>query len=246
MLGLLSKILATTPLDEAYTAFLEETRRAALTPEEKAGEKKRRAVEVAESGGGGKRVKTSPDVEVSPQAQAGMGTDEVSTVEGEVQVDITTADDAAVQDQNPAQSQPPPTKSAYTFYLHRPLTLSSGPTILIPLRGDEGLDTQLGGRVILEFPRVYVFPAGAPVPGGFEIEGGNGVEEGESSGEDGEGGEEVVVSDTSSSGSSSDEEDESEDSEGEEEEEEAEGGDGVEVGGTGDEVVVDADAAASS
>ncbi|OBT98086.1 hypothetical protein VE01_03704 [Pseudogymnoascus verrucosus] len=239
MLGPLSKILATTPLDEAYTAFLEETRRAALTPEEKAGEKKRRATSPS----------ASPGVEAAPRAEAGTGTDEASTVEGEVQADITTAD-AGVESQNPTPA-PAPTQpqtqpqSPYTFYLHRPLTLSSGPTVLIPLRSDEGLDTQLGGRVILEFPRVYVFPAGASLPGCFEIEGGNGVEdrEGEEGGEEEEG-EEVVVSDTSSSGSSSEDEESEEEESGSEgeDEESGDGGEGFgpEVGegaGSGEAVV---------
>ncbi|ELR02662.1 hypothetical protein GMDG_05616 [Pseudogymnoascus destructans 20631-21] len=153
MLGPLSKILATTPLEEAYTAFLEETRRAALTPEEKAGEKRRRAVEVAESAGGGRG--------------------EASMAEGQPLPDTTTDTTAEDEKATPTHAQPQPpqtqTKSAYTFYLHRPLTLSSGPTVLIPLRGDEGLDTQLLGKLILEFPRLYVFPAGSAVPGGLRL-----------------------------------------------------------------------------
>ncbi|OBT79016.1 hypothetical protein VF21_02483 [Pseudogymnoascus sp. 05NY08] len=244
MLGPLGKILATTPLEEAYTAFLEETRRAALTPEEKAGEKKRRAVEVAESGGGGvKRVKTSPGA--SPQP----GTDKVSTTEGQAQVQPDT-EEAAVEDEKSALALPqPPKQSSYAFYLHRPLTLSSGPTVLIPLRGNEGLDTQLSGKLILEFPRVYVFPVGAPVPGGFKVEGGGDRGDGEDGGEgseEEEGGEEEVVSDTSSSGSSSEDEEESDSGE-DESEGEAEKGDDVEGGGGGGdgEEVVGEDATAS-
>ncbi|KAL5347208.1 Box C/D snoRNA accumulation [Pseudogymnoascus australis] len=191
MLGPLSKILATTPLSEAYTAFLEESRRATLTPEEKAGEKRRRAVEVAEKGGegGGKRVKTSPGAggeeaaatEEELRDQAATGSGEVVAKEGEEVVEVV-----------PRQNL-----SAYKFYLHRPLTRSSGPTVLIPLRADEGLERQLAGKVVLEFPRVYVFPVGAAVPGNFEIEG---------------------EGDTSSSGSSSEEESEDEEDSGDEDE----------------------------
>ncbi|KFY83359.1 hypothetical protein V500_10082, partial [Pseudogymnoascus sp. VKM F-4518 (FW-2643)] len=174
MLGPLSKILATTPLDEAYSAFLEEARRAALTPEEKAGEKKRRAVEVAEKGGGGKRVKTldGGEVELQPDAegQAQAGANDADATAGAQDQDLTTTTTTAGSS-TPTQ---PTQKSANTFYLHRPLTLSSGPTVLIPLRGDQGLETQLAGKVVLEFPRVYVFPAGAAVGGGFEVEGGEG------------------------------------------------------------------------
>ncbi len=44
----LSKMLTTTPIGLAYTSLLEERRRAAMTPEAKAQEKKRRAVEISE------------------------------------------------------------------------------------------------------------------------------------------------------------------------------------------------------
>ena len=221
MLGPLSKILATTPLNEAYGAFLEEARRAALTPEEKAGEKKRRAVEVAERGG--KRVKTSPEGDASslPLQQSGGGggggagaglevlgdAEAAAAAQDQDQTAPTTDTTAATPATPPAQ---PAQKSEYAFYLHRPLTLSSGPTVLIPLRSDQGLDAQLSGKLILEFPRIYVFPAGSSIAGNFEVEGGGvGREDGE--GESGESDEEegVVESDTSSSGSSSEEEEES-------------------------------------
>ncbi|KFX86321.1 hypothetical protein O988_09651 [Pseudogymnoascus sp. VKM F-3808] len=222
MLGPLGKILATTPLGEGYAAFVEEERRKAMTPEERAGEKKRRAGEVAEREG--KRVKTSPGAD---------GTS--TTVEGQAQTDTDSA--ATPQDQqtstttSPAPAPTPQqTKSDYAFYLHRPLTRSSGPTVLIPLRAEEGLDTQLGGKVVLEFPRVYVFPAGASIPDNFEVEGGEN-EEGGKGGEEDESEEEEVVSDTSSSGSSSEEESSEEESESEDEDEDA----GVE-GGVAEEV----------
>ncbi|KFY73505.1 hypothetical protein V498_10034, partial [Pseudogymnoascus sp. VKM F-4517 (FW-2822)] len=175
MLGPLSKILATTPLSEAYTAFLEESRRAALTPEEKAGEKRRRAVEVAEKGGdgGGKRVKPSSGDGDGDGGEISLR-DEASTTEGQVQSDT---EKAVSEHGQPTPPPPPQNPPAYTFYLHRPLTRSSGPTVLIPLHADEGLGRQLAGKVVLEFPRVYVFPVGAGVPGNFEIEGGESQED---------------------------------------------------------------------
>ncbi|KFY39023.1 hypothetical protein V495_06213, partial [Pseudogymnoascus sp. VKM F-4514 (FW-929)] len=210
MLGPLGKILATTPLGEGYAAFVEEERRKGMTPEERAGEKKRRAGEVAEREG--KRVKTSPGAEESKTEAGGDAAPQTDTKE------------AAKAD---AQTTPPPQQKAdYEFYLHRPLTLASGPTVLIPLRADEGLDTQLGGKVVLEFPRVYVFPAGASVGEGFAVEGGENEEGGKGEEEESEEEEEEVVSDTSSSGSSSEDEDESSDEESEDEDEDA----GVEGG----------------
>ncbi|OBT60553.1 hypothetical protein VE03_10139 [Pseudogymnoascus sp. 23342-1-I1] len=237
MLGPLSKILSTTPLNEAYTAFIEEARRATLTPEEKAGEKRRRAAEVAERGG--KRVKTSPEAGAGspvpePQPQLQPDTSEASmTAGGEVVQQDTGTEEAGKGDEKP---KPPPKNEEYKFYLHRPLTLASGPTVLIPLRGDEGLDAQLSGKVVLEFPRVYVFPASMAIPGGFEVEGGEGGDGGDGGGEEGEGeggGKEGVEdSDTSSSGSSSEEEEESEE-EGEGEEDASPSAEGVVEGGDG-------------
>ncbi|KFX97463.1 hypothetical protein V490_02778, partial [Pseudogymnoascus sp. VKM F-3557] len=215
MLGPLGKILSTTPLGEGYAAFVEEERRKAMTPEERAGEKKRRAGEVAEREG--KRVKATHDgTSTSPQPQAQTDTDAAATPQNE-QTPTTTP---------PAPAPPPQQKAEYAFYLHRPLTLASGPTVLIPLRADEGLDTQLGGKVVLEFPRVYVFPAGASVGEGFAVEGGENEEGGKGKEEESEEEEEEVVSDTSSSGSSSEDEDESSDEESEDEDEDA----GVEGG----------------
>jgi hypothetical protein len=192
---------------------MEEERRKAMSPEERAGEKKRRAGEVAEREG--KRSKTSPGADVSIQPDGAS-----TTVEGHEKPDTDAA--ATPQDQqatttSPAPAPAPPLQKAdYAFYLHRPLTLASGPTVLIPLRADEGLDTQLGGKVVLEFPRVYVFPAGASLGEGFAVEGGDtdGGKEGEESSEE----EEEVVSDTSSSGSSSEDESSEEESEDEGEE----------------------------
>lgn len=49
-----------------------------------------------------------------------------------------------------------PENPTLNFYLHRPHTPSSQPTILIPLPPSETLSSALRGRVVLEFPTIYV------------------------------------------------------------------------------------------
>jgi hypothetical protein len=45
---------------------------------------------------------------------------------------------------------------AQKFYLHRPHTPSSQPTVLIPLSPSETLTSALQGKIVLEFPTIYV------------------------------------------------------------------------------------------
>jgi hypothetical protein len=45
---------------------------------------------------------------------------------------------------------------AQKFYLHRPHTPSSQPTVLIPLSPSETLTAALQGKIVLEFPTIYV------------------------------------------------------------------------------------------
>ena len=64
--------------------------------------------------------------------------------------------------------QSPPT---YRLYLHRPLTPSSLPKVLVPLDHTKSLAQILRYRVILEFPSIYVMdPVADDLPEGFMLE----------------------------------------------------------------------------
>lgn len=224
--GELGKVLATTPVGEAWEVFIEGKRRAALSPEEKTREKKRRAGDVAgvaakrgrvDGGGASRSASRDAEGDVSTSQNLSSGVTP-STVGGATTTITTTA--TSLTSTSTTTTQQPAEKQHYKFYLHRPLTPSNGPIVLIPLRADEGLEAQLGGRTVLEFPKVYVFPGGGGGGLGEEfcVEGGEGEEwEGsEEEEEEGEGDEDededegvVEESDTSSSGSSSESEGES-------------------------------------
>lgn len=62
-------------------------------------------------------------------------------------------------------------KRDHKFFLLKPLTPAGKPKELIPLESDETLEHALRGRVVLEFPTVYVLPMGgeARLPEGFVL-----------------------------------------------------------------------------
>lgn len=59
--------------------------------------------------------------------------------------------------------------SLFDFYLHIPEWPSLQRKLLMRLRPGENLNTALAGRTVVEYPTVYVFPAGSPLPAGYEI-----------------------------------------------------------------------------
>lgn len=256
-----SKILTTTPIGIAYKNLLEERRRAAMTLEEKAQEKKKRAAEVAEKAA--KRIKTSPppatdaletstseptvDLTTSPTVAetTAQPTEEAPPPQN---TSTSTPSDPIVAGLPPVQ-KPKPTDphaegaesfiSDYNFYIRRPHTPSNLPTVLIPLDSSKPLDVLLEGKVIVEFPTIYVFlKTMGRLPGMYMLQdeffkrmgtGGHRreVEEGEASSEEESSDDEpeaisskpvIPDSDTSSSGSS-DESSEEESSDGDEDEE---------------------------
>lgn len=163
-----SKILTTTPLGDAYAALLEEQRRAAMTPEEKSREKKRRAQEIAENEA--KKPKLSASAAVAESAEGRLSQDrdhEKSPEKADVEAATKARDDADTNVAALEASKPPD----YSFYLYRPHTPSNLPIVLIPLRHDLPLDNQLQGKVIVEYPTIYVFPASqSELPEGFMLQ----------------------------------------------------------------------------
>jgi len=161
-----SKILTTTPLGDAYAALLEEHRRAAMTPEEKSKEKKRRAQEIAENET--KKPKLSASAEAKESAEGRLSQDqdqEESQEKADDEAGTKARDDADV---TALEASKP---SDYNFYLYRPHTPSNLPIVLIPLRPDLSLDNQLQGKVIVEYPTIYVFPASqSELPEGFMLQ----------------------------------------------------------------------------
>lgn len=154
-----SKILTTTPIRAAYLALIEEDRRAAMTPEEKSKEKKRKAQIVADTEA--KKAKHSTSIQ---QPTEGQHSDQdqseekhgIISEQGSHAVHLVAEDGINATD--------------FAFYLYRPHTPSNLPSVLIPLRPDLSLEIQLQGKVIIEYPTIFVFPVGQPFPDGFILE----------------------------------------------------------------------------
>lgn len=64
-------------------------------------------------------------------------------------------------------------KASYQLYLHRPMTPSSMPKVLVPLNHSQSLSQILRYRVVLEFPTIHVVEhrgIGGALPEGFMLE----------------------------------------------------------------------------
>lgn len=192
---ILSKVLMTTPIGIAYKNLLEERRRAAMTPEEKAQEKKKRAAEVAERAA--KRPRPSEATEnASAAPEANPVTEQATEPTAEPmlreptqpqQPKETTADAPQESSSKTPSSKPtnaPPPKPAdpfaedaksftsdFKFFIRRPHTPSNLPTVLIPLDYTQPLEVLLEGKVIVEFPTIYIFSKDVErLPGGFMLQ----------------------------------------------------------------------------
>ncbi|KAK6845494.1 hypothetical protein PG995_015604 [Apiospora arundinis] len=60
-------------------------------------------------------------------------------------------------------------KDEYQFYYHVPGTPSREPQKLIPVNADDSLASVLSGMEVLEFPSIYVTPAGTKLPPGYRL-----------------------------------------------------------------------------
>lgn len=190
---IMSKVLMTTPIGIAYKNILEERRRAAMTPEEKAQEKKKRAAEVAERAS--KRPKPSEPSPAEALA-AESTTDQAAETLSEPAAQKTTLpcnpQELASDAPEESSSKPTPSKannapqpkpldpfteeakhfiSSFKFFIRRPHTPSNLPTVLIPLDYTQSLEVLLEGKVIVEFPTIYVFNKDIEkLPGGFMLQ----------------------------------------------------------------------------
>ncbi|TVY82977.1 putative box C/D snoRNA protein [Lachnellula suecica] len=192
---LLHKNFSDCPLKDVYKNLIEEERKLNLTDEERATEKKRKAVENKERHA--KRARIEQDTELDMTAVSRLQDSQTSAW------GLTQAMIGQMEDDLAAP--------AY-FYLHRPNTPSSFPKVLVPLDASKPLLEQLRKRELLEFPTIYVqetdsLPEKCMLEKDYlEATGLPGVEEEDSSSSEEE-------SDTSTSGSDSSSDEELEDGE---------------------------------
>jgi hypothetical protein len=153
---ILGKVLENHPLGEAYTALLEEQRRASMTEAEKKQDKKRKADEIRRLA---KKAKIASEFDLFTQG-ATLQNHESSAW---YQIVAPEPEEARrklslVPDTETIPASSNNSDKAYSgvyFYLHRPYTPSSQPRVLIPLQPSESLSKSLRNRVVLEFPTIH-------------------------------------------------------------------------------------------
>jgi ribosomal protein L44E len=148
----LGKAMGKRPLGEAYMASLDEERRKNMSSQERKAERKRKATESKQRLAKKARTDAETDLDLTtvPILQdPETGAWNVSSILAPVPENTDTALEGS-----PAP-EPIPSLSQH-LYLYRPHTPSTFPKVLIPLDATQPLDTLLRGRVLLEFPTIYV------------------------------------------------------------------------------------------
>jgi len=145
----LYRALGDKPIGEVYDFMCEEERRMGMSPEEKRAEKKRKADEFKVAAKTAK-VDAShvPELRTIPLLQ-----------DSERRTWSVTSAYASISDipqAEPPEPEPAIRPREYRLYLHRPLTPSSFPKVLVPLDPNKTLTDLLKNREILEFPTIYV------------------------------------------------------------------------------------------
>jgi hypothetical protein len=145
----LYRALGDKAIGEVYDLMCEEERRMGLSPEEKRAEKKRKADEIKAAA---KKAKVDgshiPELITVPLLQ-----------DSERGTWSLTPAYALIPDLSQAElpeSEPAIRPRNYHLYLHRPLTPSSFPKVLVPLNLNKTLTDLLRKREVLEFPTIYV------------------------------------------------------------------------------------------
>jgi len=161
----LYKAWATKPIGESYDALLEEERRMGMTDEEKRVEKKRKS--------GEQKARLAKKARLENRDASYLSTgpllqDDETGAWNYTPEYFLIAEPEFLESPEP---EPPTRKRNYHLYLHRPLTPSSYPKVLVPLDPDQPLKEILREREVLEFPTIYVLEnEPADLPGTFMLE----------------------------------------------------------------------------
>lgn len=163
---LLNKTLDSVPIYLGYADCRESHRRSQMSKKEKEQEKKQKqsddAAEMEEDDTvdsnavfGGQDWESSTWAAASVPVQDKSGLWHTSTVPGDP------------RKPSDRQRRAETTKDEFQFYYHVPGTPSREDQKLIPVNPDETLASVLSGLEVLEFPSIYVTPAGMRLPQGY-------------------------------------------------------------------------------
>jgi hypothetical protein len=145
----LYRVLGDHEIGKAYDLMCEEERIMNMSPEEKKANKKRKAAEFKDRKAKMGRLEKYhiPELSTVPLLQ-----DPESRMWSFTPVYMELPEISEEESLEPEPAFPP----NYHLYLHRPLTPSSIPKVLVPLDPNKCLTDLLRGREVLEFPTIYV------------------------------------------------------------------------------------------
>jgi hypothetical protein len=148
----LYRVLGTHAIGKAYDLICEEERMINMTPEEKRADKKRKAGEFKAA-----QARKAKKARLEKKHIPELSTTSVLQDPERGTWDFTPVY-MSLQDVSQEAPEPEPEipQRNYHLYLHRPLTPSSFPKVLIPLDPDKSLTDLLRKREVLEFPTIYV------------------------------------------------------------------------------------------
>lgn len=149
----LYRVLGTHAVGKVYDLICEEERMINMTPAEKRADKKRKAGEFKAA-----QARKAKKVRLEKKHIPELSTTSVLQDPERGTWDFTpvymSLPDVS-QDEAP-EPEPEIPQRNYHLYLHRPLTPSSFPKVLVPLDPDKSLTDLLRKREVLEFPTIYV------------------------------------------------------------------------------------------
>jgi len=142
-------VLGDHAIEKAYDLMCEEERILNMSPEEKRADKKRKAQEFKARNAKKARLEKNhmPELSTVPLLQ-----DPESRTWSFTPVYMALPEISEEESLEPEPAFP----RNYNLYLHRPLTPSSFPKVLVPLDPNKCLTDLLRGREVLEFPTIYV------------------------------------------------------------------------------------------
>jgi hypothetical protein len=150
---LLYRVLGKQAIGQAYDEICEEERILNLSPEEKRADKKRKAEEFKAA-----QARKAKKARLEQGQLPELSTTSILQDPERGTWDLTPVYMAIPEVPREDSPEPEPAipERNYHLYLHRPLTPSSFPKILVPLDPEKSLTDLLRKRDVLEFPTIYV------------------------------------------------------------------------------------------
>jgi hypothetical protein len=148
---ILSKAMGNQPIGEIYAAIMEVERIRAMSEEERRMMKKRKAGGPRQRISRRKRLRAHISNEFDAPTHPALQDPETGTW-SLMSVDTSITENTEDATSEPCPSLPP----SHHLYLLRPRTPSCYPKVLVPIDPSQSLEVILRGRVVLEFPTIYV------------------------------------------------------------------------------------------